>query len=643
MSALLTLTQREIVDRRPLLWGTLVAAVIPLLARIQPWLRPELRREWHEGLALIFGITFPIAIAIGLGASVVGEDLAERRLGFYFSRPLSGWTIWASKNLAAILITLGTAAAFVLPVALLSDLQPSAVLGDLVRKFPDWFLPLIALLVGLIFVAQAVAGAYRARDGLFALDIAAFATLVSLGALLVWRLSRAMGGGLFSPQEGPHAFDKVLWLALFVGLTAAVAAALQVIVGRTDARRGHLALSTTLWVTLGAGLLGAAGYVSWALAVTPQEVGAYPWSVRTTPSASHVVFWAARARGIGYQPWFLLDTATGRFDRLPPQGMVGFAFSSDGTRAVWLEGGEGEVPVLILRRLDAPASLAIRSNLDRLAGQSLWFSELSDDGRLAVLSTPGRISVVDTDSGREAASASVVQLGVDPRNPLAISRYALVGDTLRAFVASLPSTGLPLVTASFNVRTGQVTPGPSIEGFDSVRSIREGRALVSGRGGRLAIVDGSEVHALLPESSLVVGSASLLEGGRAAAFVNGGGDPRLMVWSRDGQRTVDVAFPAGSSFIAGEPRAGLLALGAGADFSKPPRTVLVDAKTGAVVRVEEGLTPIGHGFEDRTLPAGSPGSQLFVGTRGEIVRLDPDTGQREPILVSRAPEDARYR
>ena len=75
-------------------------------------------------MAFLFGVTFPIALAIGLGASVIGEDLAERRLGFYFSRPLSGWAIWASKNLAAILITLGTGLVFVLPVALLSG-QPA--------------------------------------------------------------------------------------------------------------------------------------------------------------------------------------------------------------------------------------------------------------------------------------------------------------------------------------------------------------------------------------------------------------------------------------------------------------------------------------------------------------------------------------
>ena len=636
MNALLTLTRREIAERRPLLWGTLAAVVLPLLARLQPWLRPELRRDWHEGLALIFGITFPIALAIGLGASIVGEDLAQRRLGFYFSRPLSGWTIWASKSLAAILMTLGTGLAFVAPVALLSGARPSAILADLVRKFPDWLLPWMALLVGLIFVAQAVAGAYRARDGLFALDIVAFAALVSLGAALTWRLHTA-GVVFFPPEVGPPIVDGAVWSALlFVPAAAAIAGAAQVIVGRTDARRGHLALSTTLWGTLAAGLLGAAGFVSWVLSVSPRDQGAYPWSVRATASASHLNFWAARSRGAGYQPMFLLDTASGRFDRLPPNRMRGFEFSKDGSRAVWIEGDEGEVPLLIRRQLDAPGSSAVRSSLDRYAGQGAVLSKLSDDGRLAVVSMQSRIAVVDTDSGREAASASVDQLGLDPRSPLLRSRYAFAGDAVVGFFPA--ASGQPLVVSTFDFRTGKVTAGPKVEGVDWVRTVRDGRALVSGRNGPLAVVDGSAMHLLAPtEDGVAVGSATLLEDGRAAAFVRRQGDPRLQVWDREGRTTVDVPFPAGSSIVAGEPRAGWLALGPGADYSRPPRTVFVDSRTGAVVRVEEGLTPIDYSFDDRTLPAGSPGSQLFAGTKGEIVRIDPETGRREAILVPAPP------
>ena len=178
------------------------------------------------------------------------------------------------------------------------------------------------------------------------MDIVALATLVAFGAGLVWRL-HAAGVSFFSPGSASDLGRFVKPAMLVVATVAAVAAAMQVIVGRTDARRGHVALSTTLWGTLAAGLLCASGFISWVLAVTPQEVGFYPWTVGTTASASHLVFWAAGSRGAGYQPWFLLETSTGRYDRLPPNRMLGFAFSADGSRAVWIEGSEGEVPGLM--------------------------------------------------------------------------------------------------------------------------------------------------------------------------------------------------------------------------------------------------------------------------------------------------------
>src|SRR4029079_12585142 len=112
---------------------------------------------------------------------------------------------------------------------------------------------------------------------------------------------------------------------------------------------------------------------------------------------------------------------------------------------------------------------------------------------------------------------------------------------------------------------------------------------------------------------------------------------RLVLWNSEGKTTLEVAAPAGASIVAGEPRAGWLALGPVADYAKTPRTVFVDSTTGAVVRVEEGLTPTGHWFEGQTLPAGSPGSRLFVGTKGEIVRLDVETGRREAVIVPAPP------
>jgi len=255
-----------------------------------------------------------------------------------------------------------------------------------------------------------------------------------------------------------------------------------------------------------------------------------------------------------------------------------------------------------------------------------------------------RIAVVDTDSGREVASASSGQLGLDPSSVVQRARYAFVGDTaVRGFFPAPVNTAVPLVVSTFDFRTGRATAGPRVPGIEDIRSVRDGRALLVARFGPLAVVDGAAVHELVPAASgVVMGTAILLEDG-VAAVVKRGSDQRLLVWSREGRPTLDVPSPEGGAVVMGEPRPGWLALIPGTDYSRPPRTVFVDAKTGAVARVEEGVTAAGNWFEGRNLPAGSPGSRLFVGPNGDILRLDPETGRRETILKPPAPEAPRSR
>jgi hypothetical protein len=322
---------------------------------------------------------------------------------------------------------------------------------------------------------------------------------------------------------------------------------------------------------------------------------------------------------------FLLDTTTGRFDRIPMARLRGFGFSPDGRRAVWIE--DGNPPALVLRLLDAPEFEARRSPLGGEGSAELWLAALSDDGRQALLASKHRIVIVDTDSGRETASAGLDQLGA--QSPVTYSSWSFVGDTVVGF---LSARGAPLVVTTYAFRTGRVTPGPRVEGVDWVRQVRQGRALVNGVMGRgpMVMVDGTEARVLVAGPGLL-GTAMLLSEGRVAALVNRESDRRLVVWNREGRVTLDLPFPAGVSVVAGEPRPGWLALAA--DLGHPARTVFVDLGTGAVVREELGLTPAAAWNGEQSLPAGSPGARLFVGSRGEIIRLDPETGRREANLV----------
>ena len=50
-----------------------------------------------------------------LGSTIVGRDLSDRRLGFYFSRPLRGWTIFLGKLGGVLAVALGSTALVLTP------------------------------------------------------------------------------------------------------------------------------------------------------------------------------------------------------------------------------------------------------------------------------------------------------------------------------------------------------------------------------------------------------------------------------------------------------------------------------------------------------------------------------------------------
>lgn len=86
--------------------------------------------------------------------------------------------------------------------------------------------------------------------------------------------------------------------------------------------------------------------------------------------------------------------------------------------------------------------------------------------------------------------------------------------------------------------------------------------------------------------------------------------------------------------IAGEPDPGRLFL-AGYDT-----TLLVDTTNGRLLRSEPGLRPVDgcwwEGWDlDPTVrfAVGAEATRLFVDPLGRLIRLDPDTGSRQVVLL----------
>lgn len=98
MRGLLAVASRELVERRNAFVAAGVAAVLPLLAPILTGTRGGNATELRAVAALTVAVALAAALALGYGAAMISGELKERRLGFFFTRPLSGLAIWVGSS-----------------------------------------------------------------------------------------------------------------------------------------------------------------------------------------------------------------------------------------------------------------------------------------------------------------------------------------------------------------------------------------------------------------------------------------------------------------------------------------------------------------------------------------------------------------
>jgi hypothetical protein len=442
MRAFLAVFEREVYERRLLGVVALVLGLAAVAAPAVPGLRPGgvSSEDLRNGMALGFALLLTVLMALFLGVSVIGSDLAERRLGFYFARPLSGRVIWGGKIAAALALIFGAGLLVVAPAAVLGGgFNPNGLWIEGVWSLSgSVFLELAA--AGLLFLflaAHAASVIVRARSAWVLLDVVALG-LVSL--LIEWPLRRLAfegvlptrifwmrGVGVVTSETGVSAWIVLaLVVAGFIALL--LAGALQVTRGRTDPRRGHRFLSATLWgILLAAALLGA-GFTSWVLAAGPGDLSRVERFV-AAPKGTWMAFTGAAERRPGYYPSFLYNLDSGRFVRARfgliynfYNGIEPFVrFSADGRRAVWLEYDGAPPATLLLYRmdLDRPGAEPVRSTISFKSPPGNL--ALSPDGRLLAIydwdsrDYGGRLTVQETDSGRLISSVRYESAGPRPR------------------------------------------------------------------------------------------------------------------------------------------------------------------------------------------------------------------------------------
>jgi hypothetical protein len=627
MRGLLAVARREIAERRMLFVAAAIAAVAPFAV---PWLHGL--HGFHAadvrgGTALALSLTFLLGVPAFVGGTRLPRALADRRIGFDFARPLSGWAIWGGTLVATFVLAIGSAFVAFVPAALVGDASAWKNLvesGGVPLPWPIVVLGVCLLIFGLF---GAVGVALKAHSSQLLADLL---MLAGMSAAALYALIRLQWAGASNPVI-TRALVLVALSVLFALLLAGLAAVSR---GRVDIRAANRAQSMTLWGILAIGVLGIYLYGGWLLSAPPSDMTQV--QLIEPSAAGPWIYVDGSARGA--EAHFLYDTAGGRFTRIP-WGTGSPAFSEDGRVAAWIE--------LV------PRTLRLRvAELDTPRPEPQTRTTLANDAAALILDAHGSralvigadgVSVVDLRTGRVLLSARIAEYTSFPRAFFLDSQrvrlyWIAKGDSVRIDIFELD------IAARRLVRTGSIT---GLKGWPLLATDRDGQRLACNEfeAKRLRLFDArsGEYLATLTEGASFAGPARFLSDGRMVALMHGDGKERhLEVFSPDGKPLREIGIPGGlltakqrSTALGGEVSPGTLAFATGENGKTPAYLVSVD--TGSIRSLDLKGRPVYRwaaffGPPNAVPTPGSPTTTLFQADSGELVRIDPATGKQTLLL-----------
>lgn len=530
MSATLVIFTRELREKSRLFLVCLVMAAVPFLAT----LLPSARGQRADVIAIVGGFlaaSIGLGVALAMGNSVLSRDLAERRMSFYFAKPVRPGALWLGKAAASLVTALFCFGVIAVPAMLFAG--PS---WD--RRWLGGVAPLLAGALAIcvfFFAMHALATVTRSRSPLLALDF--LFLIVTAGALLmiVWPV---VLGGAFE-------VSKVLAVAIAVAvlIVLAIAPVWQLEHGRTDIRRSHAAFSRFFWPAIGVVLLVSGGYVWWLVSAEPEDLDQISTVEQPARGTSVLVTGTSQGRG-DYQASFLIDRATGRYERLGSPPWWGIDASQDGKVLAWLQ----PAGIFSMRQLELYANGRGTGILVSPSSHIV----LSDDGTRVAADTGRMISVYEVATGKLLGSAA----GFDPRAQA--SMFFVDTDLLRIIEMS------PLRIAELDLRTRRLTR----TGERSLETPRRRAVSVSGDATRMfvqgpnLIIDARTGATIAPVEPRHFVSASMLHDGSVAGISLENG-PHLRLYAPDGTPRHDIALTGERMvWIAAETETGKLILAA---------------------------------------------------------------------------------
>jgi len=335
-----------------------VSAAMGLIAALSPWLsdsRGGTPAEVRGAVALTVALVWTLALAIGLGATAIGSDLRERRLGFLFRLPVSGTAIGASRFLAGLAtIVCAGVLVLVVPLPFGMDLRSASIGFDFLASKSPGHLGIERFDGLLLLVPVALVAAY---------GIASVASVALAGDrrwLAVDLLSAVVAAGgiwwSWGALDRVFAFDPQWRMMALAGGTAILGlgavAAWMLHRGRSEPDRARGAMSPPLLLAAAATALVAIVYAAWYLHPGISAVEAAPQAngQRLGEHWTYIEGTPRNRPGLLFR--MLRDVRTGRVVALGPvpwgarfatEPRPSVALSANGSRLAWpeLAGGRG--------------------------------------------------------------------------------------------------------------------------------------------------------------------------------------------------------------------------------------------------------------------------------------------------------------
>ena len=617
MSHTLVIASRELRERSRVFLMASAMAVLPFLAALVPAARHD-RPLAIAGIAGFLSVALALGVAVAQGTSTIAGDLVERRMSFYFTKPVSPAAIWFGKTIAALVTSLICFAIVAAPAFLATGDQWRQTLGG------PRMLAFLGIGVVLMFLfSHVLSTIVRSRSGLIGIDFVLAAATVAA----VYFIVRPV---LF----GSQGMAAMLLVAIGIAFVVILAAApvWQLARGRSDIRRSHAALSRALWTTVAAVLLVAGVYVAWLVRVSPSDLAEIS-DVEQAPAGSAVFISGVGSMRGDYQSSFLIDTASGRATRIQAPAWWGVRFSQDGKVAAWLQ------PVSLLRRvefelytkrLDQRDAPVVATGI-RKGGFGTF--ALSPDGTRVAVLNDSNISVHELATHRLLAAASrgdranafamffpnrdVVRLYQSPRNSTRVEIYELVS-----------------ATKSFT-KTGSIE---SQSTYNGIRASQDGSRILLSQSGIVADAKTGAIVAKLPmATSNHFATAMLCDGTIAVAKRVAPKRTNLSVFAADGTLLREIALPAHFVWISGETESGkLIATGydrisSGHD-GRGRKMFVIDPARGTIDRTMKDLKGPTPNFTDPRANRFREGQPLVAANaEGKLVTWNASTGAVTPF------------